>query len=374
MKRVLIGAVAALAAAIITPAQAKPVTDCPLRDVPFSASSPLVDILLSPAARGVVEHEFGSSFSAMPKMFAGTEAPTFAAILTLKEASGFMRQAPEAVARADAALRKLPVTAADKIARCVRYDNDHPAFDLPPGKVHLLLFEKINGFKDVPGFEAADTAFRAMATRKGWAIVSTDKGGAINPATLRRFDAVIWNNISGDVLTLAQRKALRGYIEGGGAFIGVHGTAGDPAYFWDWYVDGLLGARFEGHPIGKQFQDARIKVEAPANPVARGLPAEWTINDEWYSFRTNPRAAGATIIATLDETTYSPIGMGTQDLRMGDHPIAWTRCIGRGRMFYSAIGHRPEGYSEPHYVTMLENAVEWAAISGKRDCPAPAAR
>jgi type 1 glutamine amidotransferase len=104
--------------------------------------------------------------------------------------------------------------------------------------------------------------------------------------------------------------------------------------------------------------------------VAKGLPHDWVMNDEWYSFKTNPRAAGAHVIATLDERTYSPVGMMKMDLRMGDHPIAWTNCIGKGRMFYSAIGHRPETYSEPHYVAMLEAAIDWAAISGKTACRA----
>jgi type 1 glutamine amidotransferase len=53
---------------------------------------------------------------------------------------------------------------------------------------------------------------------------------------------------------------------------------------------------------------------------------------------------------------------------MGDHPIAWTRCVGKGRAFYAAIGHRPETYADPHYVTMLENAVAWAASRGSA-CP-----
>jgi type 1 glutamine amidotransferase len=74
------------------------------------------------------------------------------------------------------------------------------------------------------------------------------------------------------------------------------------------------------------------------------------------------------VIARLDESTYKPEGFG-RNLRMGDHPIAWTKCIGKGRMFYSAIGHRPEAYSEPHNVAMLETAVDWAAVSGKADCP-----
>ena len=142
---------------------------------------------------------------------------------------------------------------------------------------------------------------------------------------------------------------------------GVHGTAGDPVYFWDWYVDTLLGARFLAHPMNPQFQDARVVVEDRTGEIGKVLPAEWTMNEEWYSFKTNPRKTGAHVIATLDESTYKPVGMMGIDLKMGDHPIAWTNCIGKGRMFYSAIGHRPEGYAHPTYVAMLEAAVAWAA-------------
>ena len=60
---------------------------------------------------------------------------------------------------------------------------------------------------------------------------------------------------------------------------------------------------------------------------------------------------------------------GGQNLRMGaDHPIAWSRCVGRGRMFYSAIGHRPERYGDALYVQMLEQAVGWAADRAGSDC------
>ena len=107
---------------------------------------------------------------------------------------------------------------------------------------------------------------------------------------MRQFDAVIWNNISGDVLSLSQRRAFENYITNGGAFVGVHGSAGDFIYFWDWYVDTLIGARFIGHPMNPQFQNARVVVEAKEHPISRALPAEWTMNDEWYSFRASPRS------------------------------------------------------------------------------------
>jgi type 1 glutamine amidotransferase len=358
----------AVSAALPAAAQATPVTDCPLRDAPFSIDSPLVDILLSPAARAVVSTAAPGRFDKLPPQFAGTQPPTFAAILTLREASRFTGLSADAVAALDPQVRALPVTAADKVARCARYDNDRPNLSLPAGKPRLLLFEKINGFRDGPSVDAAHAAFLAMAARKGWSITVTDKGGAINPATLRQFDAVIWNNISGDVLTLAQRSALQRYLEGGGGFVAVHGSGGDPVYFWDWYADKLIGARFMAHPMDPQFQNARVVVSDPSHPITRALPREWVMNDEWYSFRTNPRAAGAHVILSLDETTYKPVGPMGVDLRMGDHPIAWTNCLGKGRMFYSAIGHRPETYSQPQNVALLEAAVDWAA-SDHAACP-----
>lgn len=360
-------ALAFAAAVFSAPASAGPVTDCPLRDAPFSIESPLIDVLLNPLARSIVDREMSGTLSQMPPVFIGTQPPTFASILTLRVAGRFVQADDAKLSRIDTALRALPVTEADKVSRCARYDDESLAVSLLPGKPRVLLFEKMTGYRDDPSVDAAHAAVLAMAQRKGWTLVTTDRGGAFTPATLSQFDVVLWNNISGDVLTLAQRQAFKDFLERGGAFVGVHGTAGDPVYFWDWYADTLIGARFAGHPAAAQFQDARIVIEGKRHPAARRLPAEWVMNDEWYSFRSSPRAAGATIIARLDEGSYKPDGMMGQNLRMGaDHPIAWSKCIGRGRMFYSAIGHRPESYSDPRYVAMLEDAIAWAAAKG--DC------
>jgi uncharacterized protein len=360
--------VAALAASLSASVAAKPVTDCPLRDAPFSTDAPLIDILLSPVAKAIVMKAMPGRFDKLPPMFASTTPPSFAAILNLKTAGRFTGVADATVAALDAPLRALPVTAADKAARCARYDNDVPQFTPERGKPRVLLFEKINGFRDGPSVDAAHAAFVAMAARKGWQIVTTQSGGAFNPTTLKQFDAVVWNNISGDVLSLSQRRAFQQYVEGGGAFVGVHGTAGDPVYFWDWYADTLIGARFKGHPRNPQFQEARIVVDSAAHPLATGLPPEWRMTDEWYSFHTNPRKAGAKVLLTLDEASYRPNDPGLPPLAMGnDHPLAWTNCIGRGRMFYSAIGHRPETYSQPTHVALLENAMSWA-VTAKGAC------
>lgn len=360
-----LGALAILGAALPTQAaagQVKAGLDCPLRDAPFSIDTPLVDILLSPAAKKLVDDASGGRLARIPAQFAGTQPPTFAAILSLRDAAMFTGLSAQAVTALDPALRALPVTHNDKLARCARYDDVRPSFARSTSALRVLMFEKVNGFYHQDAIPAARDALAAMAARKGWALSVTDKGGAINPSTLRQFDLVIWNNNSGDVLTLTQRNALKRFLERGGGFVGIHGAGGDTFIPWGWYADRLLGARFKGHPMAPQFQDARVVVDAPRHPIAKVLPRDWTMSDEWYSFHNNPRlTAGSTVILSLDETTYKPTGMMNQDLRMGDHPLAWTNCIGKGRAFYSAIGHRAESYRQPEHLALLESAIEWAA-------------
>lgn len=347
---------------VTEPAAASPLLDCPMRDAPFSVRSPLIDLLVSYRAKEAMDHE---SPGVVAKLSAtvGSISPTFTSIITLETVGPILGVSPQILASLETSLRALPVTRADKIARCARYDDEQPSISFPKGKLRVLLFEKITGFRDSPSVDAANAAITKLAERNGWALVSTDKGGAISAATLKNVDLVIWNNVSGDVLTLRQRKDFKNYIERGGGFLGFHGSAGDPVYFWDWYPDTLIGARFIGHPSTPQFQTAKINVESRADGLGSGLSTDWSIKDEWYSFATSPRKNGAKIVATLDEASYSPgtFFPGGPSIAMGaDHPIAWTKCVGKGRSFYSAIGHRPETYMDANYLTLLQQAIIWA--------------
>jgi type 1 glutamine amidotransferase len=214
-----------------------------------------------------------------------------------------------------------------------------------------------------------------MAERRGWTLVFSDNGAVFNARDLKRFDAIVWNNISGDVLTMPQRAAMKRHIESGGGFAAFHGSGGDPDYYWDWYADTLIGARFKGHPNWPQFQSGKVIVEDTANGIVAGLGTGWEMTEEWYSFKSSPRLKGAHVLVTLDEKSYQPVGrmrpdMPEADMRMGDHPLAWTQCIVNGRSFYSAIGHRPESYTEAHSLQLLEQGIAWAAGLGATRCSA----
>jgi len=345
-------------------------TNCPAAFRAYSAGTPLLDLLINPATKAVVDQDLPGFLSKMPPFLVGATPPTLADVLTIRVmASEFMPIPKETLDKLDKDLAAVPVTQEAAVARCARYDQTPP--ELPKEMAHpaILVFSKSNGFKDVPSVNGAIAALKEMAERRHWDLQLIDNAAVFNAKDLKRFDAVIWNNVSGDVLTVGQRAAFKSYIEKGGGFAAVHGSGGDPYVDWDWYADTLIGARFLSHPMNPQFQNAKLRVDDPKSPIVQNLQPEWTMQDEWYSFKTDPRKTGAHVLVTLDESTYSPMS-GKLDLRMGDHPIAWTQCIGKGRSFYTAIGHKPESYTEPNTNKLIEQGIAWVLDSKKQTCQA----
>jgi uncharacterized protein len=170
----------------------------------------------------------------------------------------------------------------------------------------ILIFSKTNGFRDDASIKAANTALEKMAKDKRWASYTTENAAVFNADQLSKFKAVVWNSVSGDVLTAEQRAAFKGWLEAGGGFVGVHGSGGDPSYKWDWYVNDLIGAQFIGHTLSPQFQQGRLVIEDQSHPATRTLGREWVREEEWYSFDKSPRAKGYHVLVTLVEASYSP--------------------------------------------------------------------
>lgn len=230
----------------------------------------------------------------------------------------------------------------------------------------VLIFSKTNGWRDDPAVKAANEALLAIAKKRGWPAFVTENAAVMNAEQLKRFKVTVWNNTSGDTHTEAQRAAFKTWLENGGAFVGIHGAGGDPKYAWAWYPETLIGAQFTVH---SSRQLGTVNIEDRTHPITKGLPEKWvrTVPDEWYSFKENPRTRGMHILATADETTYNPgrTAMGA------DHPLVWIHCVGKGRVFYSAIGHPAASYTdEPIHLMLLENAIAWAlGQSGGPGCP-----
>jgi type 1 glutamine amidotransferase len=252
--------------------------------------------------------------------------------------------------------------------------HDETPPEIPDGveRPAILVFSKTNGFRHDEAIDEGLPFFQETARKRGWGYFATENGAVHNPEQLARFDVVVWFQSSGDVLDDSQREALRAWIESGGSFFGIHGTGGDPEYDWKWQPETLVGAQFIGHPMNPQFQEATLQIEDVAHPAMRHLGARWTRTDEWYSFEESPRVSGAHILATLDESTYSPrmkMFFMDRELAMGDdHPVVWTQCVGRGHSLYSALGHLADAYAEPMHQTFLAESIAWLISARLEAC------
>ena len=223
----------------------------------------------------------------------------------------------------------------------------------------VLILSKTNGFRNEEQIVAANVAIEQIAKEVGRDAFVTENAAVMNPSDLSRFSVVLLNSTSGTIFTEPQRAAFRDWIERGGGVVLLHGAGGDGKYDWTWYGEALLGALFIGHiSQPQQFQQGRIDVIEPDHPVMRGLPKRWERVEEWYSFDKVPEGNGTRILATVDESTYTL----PERLVMGRvHPVVWTRCVGKGRSIFSALGHQADSYSEPAHRRLIGNAIQWAA-------------
>ncbi|MDB5459367.1 MAG: hypothetical protein JWO72_1108, partial [Caulobacteraceae bacterium] len=105
------------------------------------------------------------------------------------------------IARAALVLLALPWLA--MAAPPGRPETRPPALPADLKRPAVLIFTKANGYRH-DSIPAATAALEAIARGRGWSAFATDDDAVFNPRQLPRFDAVVWNNTSGAVLTAGE--------------------------------------------------------------------------------------------------------------------------------------------------------------------------
>jgi PKD repeat protein len=237
----------------------------------------------------------------------------------------------------------------------------------PSKNYHVLVFSKTAAFRHGsigPGI----TAIKQLGAQNNFGVDAIEDASLFTDEFLARYDAVIWLSTTGDVLNDAQQAAFERYIQGGGGYVGIHAAA-DTEYTWPWYGR-LVGGYFRNHPNGTPT--ATVVREDPSHVSTAHLPERWTRVDEWYNFQgiDNPVVGGGGtdvsprlltpihVLLTVDESTYNESDGNTVD---DDHPVSWCKRFDGGRMFYTALGHTNQSFSEPDFLQHLVNGIGVAA-------------
>jgi cytochrome c len=223
---------------------------------------------------------------------------------------------------------------------------------------NALVFSKTLMFRHA-SITNGIAAIRQLGAENRFHVDATEDASCFTPANLAKYRVVIFLSTSGDILNEEQQTAFRNYIERGGGLAAIHAAvAGDVATEggWPWYGDALC-ARFTNHSAIVQ---AVVNIEDRKNPSTAPLPGHWVRTDEWYNFISTPRG-WARVLACLDETTYKWGTMGA------DHPVAWCKRVGKGRIWYTALGHTEASFTEPLFLKHLLGGIQSAAGARRAD-------
>jgi uncharacterized protein len=231
-----------------------------------------------------------------------------------------------------------------------------------PAKKHLLVIGEEKGYRHEAVSHAMATIER-LGTESGlWETtlrtdteVLTKKKLEYNAKNLNDFDAVLFYT-GGDLEMDGQQKVdfISFIHDDGKGFIGVHSAA---ITFVDWpeYGD-MIGGYYDEHPW--LTFDAPIIVEDRGFPGMQQWPRSFVLRDEIYQMRNYSRSK----VRVLMRLDVSKLDMKNKNVHRtdGDFAVTWAKMYGKGRVYYTTLGHVEENWDKPEFQQMITEAITWA--------------
>jgi type 1 glutamine amidotransferase len=228
-------------------------------------------------------------------------------------------------------------------------------------KKRLLVVGAVKGFQHDATSFAMGTLWRLGQESGLWETyfktdtqLITKKKLTGNAKNIDYFDAVAFYTTGELDMDEEQKAALISFVKDDGkGFVGVH-SAPDTFYKWPEYGE-MLGGYFDGHPWNT-FK-APIIIEDPSSPMTKHFPKEITVYDEIYQARNYSREKSR-VLMRMDETKLDMTKKGIKRADK-DFAISWIHRYGKGRVFYSTLGHTEESWSDANVQKMWLEAVKW---------------
>jgi uncharacterized protein len=232
------------------------------------------------------------------------------------------------------------------------------------GLKHILVISETKGFEhdSIPDAMANiwkmghDTKLWETTLRTDTELITKKEIKDRNVKNLTYFDALVFASTTGELdMDDSQKQDMMSFIKDDGkGFVGVH-AALDTYYKWPEYGE-MIGGWFDEHPW--TTFNAPIIVEDPTFPAVRHLPSAFVKRDEIYQAKSWSRDK-VNVLLSLDSTKldYNNPRVHRQD---HDFAVAWSKMYGKGRVFYSTLGHTKEAWDDPDIQKMYFEAIKWS--------------
>lgn len=237
---------------------------------------------------------------------------------------------------------------------------------------HLMPKDPHKGY-NIP---YAACALRTIGGKTGaYEAVVSDDLAHYRPDRLKAFDAIALCNASGPWITPSDesmgrlkdlgdkaaaeavlRKSLLDFVSGGGGIFAFHYAIGGNGH-WKEFRE-LLGGTFDGHPWN---EEVGIKVDEPGHPLVAAFGGKnFRLADEIFQYKEPYSRKNQRVILSLDvpNTNMTVQWINRKD---GDFGLAWVRAHGKGRVFYTSLGHRTELFWNPTILRFYLDGLQFAA-------------
>jgi uncharacterized protein len=177
---------------------------------------------------------------------------------------------------------------------------------------------------------------------------------------ITEYDGVFLNSTVGELLPdPAVREGLVRFVREGGGLGGIHGTPWTSRN-WDEFAE-MIGAQSAPHRI----EQGVMKVYDAASPLMKPFGGkDLTFREEYYRFEHEGRGrlrwdkVRVLMTVALDDPAIEPRPWTGYKRPDNVYPVSWIRTYGKGRVFYSSLGHMPETFMTPelvgHFVAGLQ--------------------
>ncbi|MFB3828197.1 MAG: ThuA domain-containing protein [Bryobacteraceae bacterium] len=243
---------------------------------------------------------------------------------------------------------------------------------LAAGKPRILYFTRSAGFehsvvkRSGSGLSHSENVMMEIGRRDGFDI-ECSKDGRIFDGDLSQYAAFAFYT-TGDLtkpakdgsppMSAAGKRRLLEAVASGAGFIGFHsatdtfhssGPRNENQAEPDPYI-AMVGGEFVSH--GAQ-QEASLHAVSPFLSKNAGVPAEGlSFTDEWY---TGKNFAPDLHVILVQETKF----MQGDAYRRPDFPQTWARMHGKGRVFYTSLGHREDVWTNPFFQAVAQTGMAW---------------
>lgn len=254
----------------------------------------------------------------------------------------------------------------------------------------VLVFTKSSGFEhDVVKrkdgkLSIAEATVTDLGAKHGFDVTCSKDGRIFDSKDFHAHQAVFFFT-TGDLtepgtdknppMSPAGKQALLTSIEQGLGFVGCHAasdtfhTPPDPADLSNRYIAHgaqsdpylrMLGGEFIVHARDPRLQTANILIHDPSFPGLEDVHSPVPFNEEWYSLKDF--ATDMHVIATVDTSMLK-----NECYQRRPYPIVWARKNGQGRVFFVAMGDRPENWQSEFFLNLLGGGLRWSLGEAKAD-------